>query len=309
MLDLSSIEQGLRQLEYSPQLVTTAIHDCVMLVEPIAEERRVSLSLPNIPSEVAVSADARAMGQVLLNLLSNAIKYSPIGSTVTVAIDLRTAEVGITIIDQGPGLSDAQSDQLFQPFNRLGAEKTAVKGSGLGLVISRQLAGAMGGRIQVVSAVGEGSRFTLWLPRATRAAPIANNSPPEVVVEAAIGHATVLYVEDDLASAMLVKSALDDLANVTVYLATNGSEGLKIAEAVNPSIIMSDLDMPVMGGIEFVQAIRRHPSLSRTTCIALTSETASEQTKTALAAGFDNYWTKPLDIAALRSNLARLTTN
>ena len=311
LLDLSSIEQGSRPLKFSPQSVQECLQEVLMLVGPMAAEQAVTINLGLPPDTVLVLADARGLKQVMINLLSNAIKFSPNQATLNVDLQQTAAEVGISVTDSGLGMNDLQRSQLFQPFNRLGAEASRVKGSGLGLVIARQLAEAMHGRLQVETKPGAGSCFTLWLARAAPAKPpqlgddVLEIPPPDALV-APQGRIDLLCVEDDAASALLVQEALADIPQVWLRHAANGAEGLRVAMEMRPDVILSDLDMPVMGGIALVRAIRANPALTDTVCIALTSDATSEKIQAALAAGFDSYWTKPLDLAKLRYDVSRL---
>ncbi|HEX7383714.1 MAG TPA: ATP-binding protein, partial [Burkholderiaceae bacterium] len=171
VLELTRIEQAEAALECGPVDALAALRACLATLEPLALEAAVGVApLPPAGAGAWVSADARALQQVLMNLLSNAIKYNRRGGTVTLTLDARAGADGprveIGVHDDGPGLSQAQQAALFQPFNRLGAERGAEEGTGLGLVLSRHLVDLMGGQLLVDSRPGAGSTFTVSLPQA-----------------------------------------------------------------------------------------------------------------------------------------------
>jgi signal transduction histidine kinase len=164
ILDLTRIERGFLGLRNGPVDVGAAVAASLALIEPLARQRELRLQTQGPAGLVQAHADARALEQVLLNLLSNGIKYNRDGGTLCVTVHARGEEVVISVSDDGPGLSAAQRSRLFQPFDRLGAEHGTVVGSGLGLVIAKQLVEAMHGRLTAHDQPGRGCRFDITLP-------------------------------------------------------------------------------------------------------------------------------------------------
>jgi signal transduction histidine kinase len=162
VLDIAHIESGRTVVDMCEVSLDDAIDGALLLVEPMAVQRRVQWVREGV-SQQTVLADAHRLGQVLLNLLSNAIKYGPDGGVVRVAVTADAQVVEVSVQDQGPGLSAQQQAQLFEPFNRLGAERSAVEGTGLGLVITKGLVELMGGQLLVHSEPGGGACFSIRL--------------------------------------------------------------------------------------------------------------------------------------------------
>jgi signal transduction histidine kinase len=167
VLDIAQIESGALRLFLEPVSIERAADDAVDLIRPLAEGRGIDLrvELPADASMRRVLADERRLGQVLLNLLANAVKYTE-GTVSVTATPLEGDRLRLSVTDTGPGISEEKLSGLFTPFERLGAEATAVQGTGLGLALSQHLVIAMGGQIGVESTVGEGTTFWVELPEA-----------------------------------------------------------------------------------------------------------------------------------------------
>ncbi|WP_439535642.1 ATP-binding protein [Methyloversatilis sp.] len=307
VLDVSRIEQGARQLALQPLAVHELVSGCLPMVAQMAAQAGVLLAFSAADDGPALVAegDPRAVEQVLLNLLSNGVKYNRRGGTLAVALCADPGWIWIEVRDEGPGLDAAQCARLFQPFERLGAEHTQVEGSGLGLVISRQLVEAMGGEITVASVPGQGSQFTVRLRRVDALPPatVAVGTPRTTTVESPVDRdedgVTVLYIEDDPINALLVQEALHSRPHWRLFHAADGRSGLALAQALQPTIVLTDINLPGLSGQAVVQALRRDPAIRRTVCIALSADAMDEQIVDAMHAGFDDYWTKPLDVRAL----------
>ncbi|WP_085315956.1 PAS domain-containing sensor histidine kinase [Derxia lacustris] len=168
MLDITRIEAGKVEVSIAPVDVFDVVQECVQLATPLAGKACVELSI-DAPCGCRVLADGNRLRQALLNLVSNGIKYGASGGAVCVAVLAEPERVRIEVRDKGPGIAPEQLGALFEPFNRLGAERGPVEGTGLGLVITRGLVELMGGAIEVSSVVGSGSTFALLLPRAGEA--------------------------------------------------------------------------------------------------------------------------------------------
>jgi CheY-like chemotaxis protein len=246
--------------------------------------------------------------QVLLNLLSNAAKYGRPGSRVEVrAQRLPGGErVRLTVSDQGPGIAPERLDQLFQPFNRLGAERGSVEGTGIGLALSRRLMELMSGSIGVESRPGEGSDFWIELPLTQLAAPPPPTEGPPAVAGWPGGPETlVLYVEDNPANLALVEQILARHGGVRLISADDGPRGLALAREHRPALILMDIHLPVMDGYEVLARLRADESTRGIPVVALTAQAMPQDARRAIQAGFDEYVSKPIDVPVFDTLLRR----
>ncbi len=308
VLDITSIEMGQLSLRTTSVPLDAALDAALALVEPMAQAARVSLLRANATGLV-VQADERRLGQVLGNLLSNGIKYNRVGGHV--ALQVRGPDgVGratIDVVDTGPGLSESQQRQLFQPFNRLGAEAGPVEGSGLGLVISRHLVQLMQGELSVVSAPGAGSTFRVRLPAV---APVvgARPGPAAAVAGEALPAARgrVLYVEDNHVNVLLMEAIVGLRPGLCLQVCSSCAEGLAAALANPPALLMLDMHLPDGDGVGLLQALRRHGSLAAVPAVAVSAATRRDDLQRARDAGFVAYWTKPLMVDQVLDGLDRV---
>ncbi|MBA3590289.1 ATP-binding protein [Methylibium sp.] len=313
VLDLTRLDQGGLTLALRPMLLDAALDDAGSLVEAQALQRGVRIERSGPGEALAVLADARALGQVLVNLLSNGIKYNRAGGRLGVALTVHSSRIEIAVSDEGAGLSTLQQAELFQPFNRLGAENRGIEGSGLGLVIAKGAVEAMGGELRVTSEPGLGSVFSVLLPRASAAglrAEPANTAFHATSLSAPIRGkpraATILYIEDEPVNALLVVEALRGMPQWRVVVAPDGEQGLALARRLRPDVLLIDINIPRLTGDQVVRALRREAATRSLHCIALSADALPEQIAAARAAGFDDYWTKPLDLQQMVQRLREL---
>jgi signal transduction histidine kinase/ActR/RegA family two-component response regulator len=309
MLDLAQIEQGRLQLEPRPLDAHAAVHAAQLMLGPSAAERGITIQNMVPAGLVQVLADERALGQVLLNIMSNAVKYNRAEGQVSVGAEVGDTVV-LSIVDTGPGLTPEQMKSLFEPFNRLGAERTTTVGSGLGLVIAKALVEAMGGSLGVSSEVGQGTTVRLTLPTAVRllepdaAAPALLEDTDELLPPAC--PRTVLYVEDDPVNMVLVQHLFAEEPAWLLLAAETAGEGLAIARRERPDLIVSDMNLPDMSGFELLEQIKADPATADIPCVGLSADAMAEQVRRALDAGFVDYWTKPVDVQAMHRRLRRM---
>ena len=310
ILDLTRIETGGINLIFQAVPVATPVNDVVNLTRAMAEEKQVTLHT-RIDEGAMVYADSTRLRQALLNLVSNAIKYNCEGGTVTIS----TSEINdkiwrMVIRDTGRGISPDRSHQLFESFNRLGAEKSNIEGMGIGLVITRRLVELMGGTIGFESVQNEGSVFWIELPAAQDSdelildipnVPVRSigSSKPEV---AAI---TALYLEDNTASRKLMQRMLNKYGNIQLMCAATPSVGLQLAQTHRPDIIFLDINLPEMDGYEVLTHLRRFSWARRTPIVAVTSNAMAADITRGEKAGFCAYLTKPVDLHVLHSVIKR----
>jgi hypothetical protein len=309
VLDLTSIESGNLQIEMKPVQAGELLRECLTLVEPLARARAISLPKPPTQERPPVMCDANRLRQVLVNLLSNAIKYNKVGGSVQVALLDRGDRVGIEVRDTGTGLSSEQLSQLFQPFNRLGADHRGIEGTGLGLVIAKQLVEAMNGSIDAESTVGVGSVFTVNLRR-TGAARSIQNAParPEAAATSARTPTqpfVVLYVEDNPVNVELMRATMALRPHVRLDIATDGCEGLDAARLTRPDLVLLDMGLPVLDGPAVLARMRADPDLACMPCVAVSANAMPSDIRQALDAGFDDYIVKPFAVDVLLKMLDR----
>jgi PAS domain S-box-containing protein len=317
VLDLGRIESGAHSFQSEPVDVARAVGRCLQVLQPLAVSALVQLPEPP-QGPVWAMADSRALEQVVLNLISNAIKYNRRGGTVRLSLKASPAEVVLTVEDEGPGLSPELRARLFEPFNRLGAENSAVPGSGLGLVISRELMLAMKGRIEAHSAPGQGSAFVVAWPLSAEAGqatdwgqlggPVgagAQGIRPAASAGAPAAAATpgqaqpgplVLYIEDEPLNVLLLQGLFERRPHWRLACAATLQEGLQMARRLQPRLVLMDMHLPDGEGCEGLRALRADPQTRGLCCVALSADAMPEQIQQALAAGFDGYWTKPIDL-------------
>jgi len=308
VLDLARIESG--RLSLSPEALPLAdlVREAQTLVLPLAQQREVSLSIAPMQGLV-VRADRLRLKQVLLNLLSNAVKYNRPGGTVQVealAQDMFT--VRIRVHDSGIGITAQNLPQLFQPFSRVSG--TNAEGTGIGLSISQRLVAMMGGRIGVNSTPGVGSEFWVELPSDR----LADPPPPRLSAPEMAGtppprpgrHARVLYVEDNPANLKLVEQIVQRHANVELLMAPSGGLGLDLARSHLPELLLLDIHLPDIDGFQVLARLRADAQTRHIPVVAVTAQAMPDDVKRVMAAGFDGYLAKPLDLASFDALLERM---
>jgi PAS domain S-box-containing protein len=247
-----------------------------------------------------VAADPIRLRQVLVNLLSNAVKYNRHGGSVSVSWRMQDDECHVSVTDTGPGIAHDKLARLFEPFNRLGAESSKVEGTGIGLFLSRRLAEMMGGRLEIASKLGEGTIATLALKLAKRpvSAVRAVLAPSRLGIS---GRLDVLYAEDNEVNAELVRQIVSLRPGVTLRVAESGTRALAMAEERPPDLMLVDMNLGDMTGIELASALRRSPMTCDIRLVALSADALPEQIDAALKDGFRGYLTKPIEFAKLLS--------
>jgi signal transduction histidine kinase/ActR/RegA family two-component response regulator len=301
ILDLSLIESGKLTLSAEPVSLAEVMLECRAMIEPQAQKRGVGMTFPRFEIPCFVQADRTRVKQVLINLLFNAIKYNKPAGAVAVECSLKPPHsIRISVRDTGAGLSAEQLTQLFQPFNRLGKEASAEEGTGIGLVMTKRLVELMGGKIGVDSSVGAGSVFWIELERTSAPQLAAAEAAGEVLAgqQAPAGTAlrTLLYVEDNPANLELVEQLIARRSDLRLLSAADGQVGIEYARAYQPHLILMDINLPGISGIEALRILRADASTAHIPIIALSANAVPRDISRGLEAGFFNYLTKPIKV-------------
>jgi signal transduction histidine kinase/ActR/RegA family two-component response regulator len=303
ILDISRIESG--DLRLSPEAVATGsvISDAIDLVTPIASEHQVSVTVDTPKDEVWVRADVQRLRQVLLNLLSNAVKYNHPGGQVRVTTQVvNEARVRIVVEDDGPGIAPGKIDRLFSPFERLGAEQTAVEGTGLGLAVARGMVNAMGGHISVTSELGRGSAFTVELDPAEPPSLPAVGAQTGAALRAAANarrSMKLLCIDDNPSHLDLVAQILAARPGVEMLSAGDGEAGIGLAREHRPDLILLDLGLPDLAGEDVLSRLKTDARTASVPVVIMSADAAGTQLDDLLKRGARSYLTKPISVAAL----------
>jgi PAS domain S-box-containing protein len=301
ILDLALIESGKLSLSPEPISLAEVLGDCQAMTEPQAQKRGIHVEFPQFDSPCFVKADRTRLKQVVVNLLSNAIKYNRTGGVVNVTCGLQTSkDIRISFQDTGEGLSAEKLAQLFQPFNRLGQEAGPEEGTGIGLVVSKRLVELMGGEIGAQSTVGVGSVFWIALKSAATpqltAAAVESSAVAQMQVHPDLSARTVLYVEDNPANLMLVENLIARRPGIRLLSARDGASGIGIARTARPDVILMDINLPGISGIEALRILAKDPVTALIPVIALSANAMPRDIVKGLEAGFFRYLTKPIKI-------------
>ncbi|MEO8508323.1 MAG: ATP-binding protein [Betaproteobacteria bacterium] len=302
ILDLALIESGKLTLSPEPVSLAEVMLECRAMIEPQAQKRDIAMTFPPFAAAHHVTADRTRVKQVLINLLFNAIKYNKPGGAVFVEFELRPPDgIRICVRDTGEGLAPEQLAHLFQPFNRLGKESGKEEGTGIGLVVTKRLVELMGGTIGAESIVGEGSVF--WVELGLTNAPqfavreAAFTTDPQPLAPDGTPLRTLLYVEDNPANLELVEQLIARRSDLRFLSAADGSLGIEFARAYQPAVILMDINLPGISGIEAMATLRADRATAHIPIVALSANAVSRDIERALAAGFFSYITKPIKVA------------
>ena len=301
VLDLAVVESGKVSLSPEPVLLAEVLSECQAMMEPQAQQRAISMTFPEWDSALFVRADRTRLKQVVINLLSNAIKYNRKNGSVGLACTATDSDrIRISVKDTGAGLPPEKLAQLFQSFNRLGQEARSEEGTGIGLVVSKRLVELMGGVIGVTSTVGVGSVFWIELlltPAPVLVEPISESAsvlPPLVVAGAR--RRTLLYVEDNPANMKLVEKLMAQRADIRLLGAVNGTLGVQLARDSQPDVILMDINLPGISGIEAMKILREDPATAHIPIVALSANAMPRDIEKGMEAGFFRYLTKPIRV-------------
>ena len=308
ILDLALIESGKLPLSLEPISLTEVVRECQVMIGPQAQKRGIRLRFPQGEVPIFVNADRTRVKQVLINLLSNAIKYNKVSGTVDVDYAASTpGRIRVRVKDTGEGLTPNKMTQLFRPFDRLGKETGVEEGTGIGLMVSKQLVELMGGVIGVESTLGKGSVFWIELnvtaePQ-TAAGAATLTAVAQAPMQAGAQLRTLLYVEDNPANLMLVEDLIARRPELRLLSAADGIRGVEMARASRPDVILMDINLPGISGFQALEILRADPATAHIPVVALSANAMPRDIEKGLAAGFFRYLTKPIKVNELMDTL------
>ena len=305
LIDIARIESGDLGMSLEPVLVRPLIEECSQLMAPIAAERSIRIIRDRAHPALTVYADRQRLAQILVNLITNAVKYNHRDGSITISCQQEgTGQASIVVTDTGPGLAPEDLERIFIPFERLGAERTEVEGTGIGLPLAKALTEAMKGHLTAASVLGQGAAFTVSLPRAPdlihvpapSPAPASPAAGPHVPPGAAL---SVLYIEDNPANVEVIARFLRSRPKIRLLSATSGRAGLECAVRDVPDIILLDLHLPDLQGDEVLNELKAEVATAAIPVIVLSADASRGVIHRLLAGGAFAYLTKPIELAEL----------
>jgi PAS domain S-box-containing protein len=306
VLDISRIESGSMGLSLEPVPLAQSVQGVADLMKPMAVERNIDLTveLEHLRS-AHILCDRQRLEQVLLNLLSNAVKYNRRGGDIDVTVETENNQARISVRDTGPGIPEQKTDDIFEPFERLGMDESPVEGTGLGLALCKRLTKLMGGKLGVHSVDGQGSTFWVQFPLVAPPTTGDEQSRPAVSHRGPKGQSSVLYIEDNLSNLNLVEQIVRRRPQTKLMTAMQGTIGLQLARLHHPDVILLDLHLPDMHGDEVFERLRDDPETHDIDVVIVTADATETQKRRLLEAGASDYLTKPLDVSRFMAALDR----
>jgi len=309
ILDMARIEAG--HLTISPEAVDAedTVTECVDHQQHMAKARGITIEnrLRRDPPPF-IFGDRGRFRQVMSNLLSNAIKYNVEGGRVIVEAEAgEKGRITFTVTDTGIGIPADRQTELFQPFNRLGAEARGIEGTGIGLVVTRRLVEAMGGTIGFTSGNGQGTVFRVTLPGAEPSLPASGISAEAAAGPCVPTGTVVIYVEDNPGNALLMEDVLASLEGVRLVVVPTAEMGLALAASdPAPALMILDLNLPGMGGIEAARRLKASPATRNIPLLAVSADAMPATVRKTQEAGFADFVAKPIDVAAFQAKLGQM---
>jgi CheY-like chemotaxis protein len=310
VLDLSKINHGDIIMTLEPVAPGKVVREMIDIISGMASSKSISIDDQTAGRELSpVIADRTRLGQVLLNLLSNAVKFSSNGRSITVQLDENTP--GLTrfwVEDDGRGVPENLRARLFVPFDRLGLESQSIEGAGLGLAIVKDLLEHMDGEIGYEPCAEGGSKFWFTLPQALGAVP--SDGEVEAVVPTLPGpgsagrKARVLYIEDNPFSVDILRLSFDVMPGAVLLSAEDAEQGIEMALAEMPDLILMDIGLPGMDGIEATQRLKAMEQTRNIPVIALSAQVMPVDRERTTEAGFHDYISKPFNIMQLLQSIS-----
>lgn len=302
VLDLAKIETGKMLISLEPVQLSTVVDQVMMLMKPLADSSSVEIVRCNSTCISSfVLADALRIKQVIINLISNAIKYNRLNGKIELSCRSLGEYLEFKVTDTGIGIPKEYLDTIFEPFQRVGAAKNTVEGTGIGLTVVKRLMEKMHGDILVQSEVGAGSTFTLRIPLVRETCQITDEQLDKHAIAGQMSHVneekTILYIEDNPANLNLVERIISRIEGLKFMSAIQGSLGIELAKVHIPSLILIDINLPDMDGYEVLRQLKAMEMLRRTAFVAVSASAMKKDIEKSQKLGFDDYITKPINLA------------
>jgi len=319
VLELSKIEARKMAISIENVVAAEVLEECIPLIMTMAQKGGVTLSTKfEMRCDLLIRVDRTRFAQVLLNLLSNAVKYNrKDGSVFFSAHETKNGKLRVAIEDTGIGIPDEKKEDLFKPFERLGYEASDIEGTGIGLIITRELVHLMDGKIGFDSEAGKGSKFWFEVPMAEAAADggrqaETDTNMQQVNLEATIGDPskryTVLYVEDNPPNLALMKGIVKMIPNLDLISAHTAELGIELAESRIPDLILMDINLPGMNGDEAVGRLNAMEKTCHIPVVAVTAAAMMKDIEKGTKVGFRSYVTKPINVSELLQTIETTLT-
>lgn len=306
VLDLARVEAGKMQFNIQNVNLRDTLDDCLQLAEGSYNTLNVTVIDETRSRLPALKVDPLRLRQVILNLISNAKKYNVENGKVFVSGELRPGSMfRLKIRDTGDGIPEYEHNKLFKPFQRLGAEKTQVEGTGIGLLLTKQIVEGMGGEIGFESSLGVGSTFWIDLPSyGAQSMPATGFDFSETLnMQCCDSLHTLLYVEDISINRELMTAIVDEIPNLNLICAETGRKGVELAKREKPHLIIMDINLPDMDGYEAFKLLKSDEETKNIPVVALSADAMEQAKMKASETGFVEYLTKPFNMADLLSVL------
>ena len=318
ILDLSKIEAGKTKLAIENVDLNVLIKEAVAVISPLADKRNIKITatvdIPENQTGLFASADPMRIKQILYNLLSNAVKFNKEGGTCEINAyrelkeNSRDSFIIISVKDTGIGIPKEKMASMFEAFEKLHSGNLNVEGAGIGLNITKRLVELMGGTIEVNSVQEEGTCFTIRLHEGSNESPSVEleqrESIPAKFIKSKSRKATILYVEDNQENMELVEQALSTIPNLELFTATTAEQGIELAISKVPDLILMDINLPGMDGIEAMEHLKNTPRTWNIPMVALSAYVMRADIEQAIKAGFDYYITKPIELDSFLTKIA-----
>ena len=311
ILDLARIEAGSVSVSPEPVSVSDVLDEVRRTLEAIAGNQKIELTIDLPPPDVPmITADRTRFAQILMNFGSNAIKYNRPAGTVAFAVTVPSPDrVRVTVRDTGYGIPIESHDKLFQPFQRAGQETGPIEGTGIGLVITKRLAELMAGGVGFRSVPGVGSEFWVEIPVHVATQPMPAHPRAEfhhVAATTTRPKRVVLYVEDNPANVVFMRDLIGGLEDIDLLTVPTAELGIELARARHPDLVLMDINLPGMSGLDALAALHSIRETERIPVIALTAAASERDRARGIEAGFYRYLTKPVQVDELVDAIEKL---